>query len=127
MYNLAVANDHTYFVGVGGVLGHNADYCSKILVNEKIVRKALAGSPYRTHQKNVSLPKIARMVVDMLKGDKFPAIYVDGNRIIQGHHRYIASKISGVPIDVLPGTLPGFRKNEKTHSILDIVLSELDY
>ena len=24
MYNLTVANDHTYFVGVGGVLGHNA-------------------------------------------------------------------------------------------------------
>jgi len=27
VYNLTVANDHTYYVGLGGVLGHNADGC----------------------------------------------------------------------------------------------------
>jgi len=28
VYNLTVANDHTYFVGVEGVLGHNSEGCT---------------------------------------------------------------------------------------------------
>jgi len=27
VYNLTVANDHTYYVGLGGVLGHNSKHC----------------------------------------------------------------------------------------------------
>jgi len=40
----------------------------------------------------------------MLNGDEFPLIKVnlDNGIIIDGNHRYIASKITGIPIEVQP-------------------------
>jgi len=39
VYNLTVANDHTYFVGVGGVLGHNSCSIEETKHVEKLLKK----------------------------------------------------------------------------------------
>ena len=38
----------------------------------------------------------------MTIGIKFPGIKVDGDVIIDGHHRYLASLIAGVSLEVYP-------------------------
>ena len=37
-------------------------------------------------------------------GIKFPSIKVDGNLIIDGHHRYIASLLAGTTLDAVPSS-----------------------
>ncbi len=37
-------------------------------------------------------------------GIKFPSIKVDGNLIIDGHHRYIASLLAGTTLDTVPSS-----------------------
>ncbi|AJQ96673.1 choice-of-anchor A family protein [Gynuella sunshinyii] len=46
VYNLTVANDHTYYVGEYGVLAHNAGICTKV-VNWKSVKSF--GHTFNTH------------------------------------------------------------------------------
>jgi len=38
VYNLTVANDHTYYVGLGGVLGHNCDRWDRAVANLGITK-----------------------------------------------------------------------------------------
>lgn len=45
-------------------------------------------------QRSISLPIIYRIYHKMIIGIKFPEIKVSGNIIIDGHHRYLASKIA---------------------------------
>jgi hypothetical protein len=49
-------------------------------------------------QKSISLPIINRIYHKMLLGIKFPEIKVSNNIIIDGHHRYLASKIALVEL-----------------------------
>ena len=63
----------------------------------------------------------------MEKGADFPAIKVDGDVIVDGHHRYIASKIVGKEIGTVPGTLPLNKQGAPGQHIKDIDLSEVDY
>jgi len=60
------------------------------------------------------------------KGDRFPAIKVDGNIIVDGHHRYIASRIANIPIDIVPGTRAMYKTREPSHRLIDLVLDERD-
>ena len=50
-----------------------------------------------THNK-LSLPVINRIYRKMINGIKFEDIKVNGNFIIDGHHRYISSKIAEIDI-----------------------------
>jgi len=47
---------------------------------------------------------INRIYKKMCFGIKFQSIKVDGNLIIDGHHRYLASLLSGVTLDTIPST-----------------------
>jgi hypothetical protein len=69
-------------------------------VTEEVIREAMRGAPLSTTQASgVSLPKIQRFVDRLLAGERAPAIKVDGSRIVDGNHRYIASRIAGVDVD----------------------------
>jgi hypothetical protein len=49
-------------------------------------------------QRSISLPIIYRMYHKMRLGIKFPEIKVCKNIIIDGHHRYLASKIASIDL-----------------------------
>jgi|GEM_PF-1207430 len=77
---------------------------SLIKVTKSQVEKVLGLSTLRTQQKSVSLEKIEGLVLHFKSGGVVPAIKLDGNIIVDGHHRYIASKIVGnIKLDINPG------------------------
>ena len=55
-----------------------------------------------TH-KALSLPIIERICKKMMLNLKFDSIQVDKNVIINGHHRYLASKLANFNLDQVPG------------------------
>jgi len=74
-------------------------------VTDDAVRSAMRGAPLQTTQSGgVSLPKVQRYVDRLRAGEVPPPIKVDGTRIVDGNHRYIASRIAGVDIEVQPWT-----------------------
>ena len=54
-----------------------------------------------THER-LCYPVIERIYKKMSIGIKFSGIKVDGDVIIDGHHRYIASLLAGITLDVYP-------------------------
>ena len=55
-------------------------------------------------QNKICIPIINRLCRKMAIGLKFNKIKVDGDLIIDGHHRYISSVITGFMIDSVPST-----------------------
>jgi hypothetical protein len=55
-----------------------------------------------TH-KALSLPIIERIYKKMMLNLKFDSIQVDNGVIINGHHRYLASKLANFNLDQVPG------------------------
>ena len=49
-------------------------------------------------------PIINRIYKKMSIGIKFPSIKVDGDLIIDGHHRYLASLLAGKTLDTIPSS-----------------------
>lgn len=56
-----------------------------------------------THQ-NLSLPIIERIYKKMKLNLSFGSIQVVDGIIINGHHRYLASKLANFPLDQVPGS-----------------------
>jgi len=54
-----------------------------------------------THAR-LCFPIINRIYKKMSIGIKFPSIKVDKDLIIDGHHRYVASLLSGTKLDTIP-------------------------
>ncbi len=54
-----------------------------------------------THNR-LCLPIIGRIYKKMVLGIKFSGINVDQNLIIDGHHRYLASKLAGIQLEINP-------------------------
>ena len=54
-----------------------------------------------THQK-LCVPIVLRIYKKMLIGIKFPSLKIHGDLIIDGHHRYLASMLAGIPLDTVP-------------------------
>ncbi len=63
--------------------------------------------PLKSTHERLCLPIINRIYRKMLMGIKFPSIKVDGDLIIDGHHRYLAALIANKSID----TIPSFRSS----------------
>jgi hypothetical protein len=70
------------------------EYEETILKDQKITLKST--------QKKLCFPIINRIYKKMKSGIKFSAIKVDENLIIDGHHRYIASIMAEVPLELIP-------------------------
>ncbi|MFN8276336.1 MAG: ParB/Srx family N-terminal domain-containing protein [Chitinophagales bacterium] len=54
-----------------------------------------------THER-LCYPVIERIYKKMIIGIKFSGIKVDGDVIIDGHHRYLASLLAGITLDIYP-------------------------
>jgi hypothetical protein len=108
-------------VASGGLLA-----AGSIRLTASVIKRKIAGAPFKTQQDRVYIPKIERFVKDMLNGDKFPPIKVDGNVIVEGHHRYIASKMAGVKVDVVPGARAAFKKRLPSKELTELEFSGID-
>ena len=93
-------------------------------VSEETIREALAGDKTKTLQKEVSLPMVKRYVDKLRKGEKPPAIKMDGDIIVDGNHRYTAGKIHGEMPPTRPSIAP---KNIDPKNIEDIGVSPQDW
>jgi hypothetical protein len=66
----------------------------------------MENSPLQPRQPSVSQPIIQRDLDLLHGGSKAPPIKVDGDVIVDGHHREIAGQIFGEPPARVPGTRP---------------------
>lgn len=78
-------------------------------VTEEHIRDAMKDAPLQTQQGAVSLPAINRYTKRLSNGEVPPPIKVDNNIIVDGNHRYISGRVSGVDIPTTPysGGKPG--------------------
>ncbi|RBC01515.1 filamentous hemagglutinin N-terminal domain-containing protein [Pseudomonas sp. MWU12-2115] len=95
-------------------------------VTPEIIQKALSGDKTISAQDGVSLPMIQRYVDRLLKGDVAPPIKMDGDVIVDGNHRYIASKILGRELTVDPGVLTDYKASKKRPTV-SLEISPLDW
>jgi hypothetical protein len=120
VYNFKVGGFHTYFVSELGILVHNA-----ICPDE--IRQILDNSPMRTQQERVSLPKIERYAEQLKQGQDLGRIKVDGDIIVDGHHRYIAGQVAGVDVPTSAGSRPTFKQGLPSQPIKNIELNPNDF
>jgi len=77
----------------------NGTLQNQITVTEELIRNTMKDVPLQTQQTSVSLPVVQNYVDRILQGEiNIPSIKVDGNIIVDGNHRYIASQIAGIGI-----------------------------
>ncbi|MFP3663261.1 hypothetical protein SB768_33020, partial [Burkholderia sp. SIMBA_043] len=69
-----------------------------IEVSEQLIKNVMKDAPLKTQQGAVSLPAIQRYVQRLLNGEVPPAIKVSNGIVVDGNHRYIASRIVGKEI-----------------------------
>ncbi|MGB5969458.1 MAG: hypothetical protein WBG70_14180, partial [Spirulinaceae cyanobacterium] len=123
VYNFSVEGIPTYFVSEHGILVHNT--CDEEFIQQ--ARESLQNSPLRTQQESVSGPKIQRYVELIRQGVDMGTIKVDGDIIVDGHHRYIASQIAGVDFQQIPWIRPTFKQSQPSNPVGDIEISPIDY
>ncbi|WNS43278.1 hypothetical protein [Paenibacillus sp. MMS20-IR301] len=71
-------------------------------VTEEHIREAMKDAPLQTQQSAVSLPAI-NLYTQRLSNDEMPPpIKVDNKIIVDGNHRYISGRVSGVDITITP-------------------------
>ncbi len=73
------------------------------VITEEKIKKIILENQFEfisTHNK-LSLSVINRIYKKMKNGIKFEAIKVNGNYIIDGHHRYISSKLAQIEIGTM--------------------------
>jgi hypothetical protein len=74
-----------------------------------------------THGK-LCFPIIKRIYKKMSIGIKFPCIKVDGDLIIDGHHRYVASLLVDYKLDIAPS----FKTSATVESQWNVVVLDVD-
>lgn len=102
VYNLEIEDSHTYYVSADEVLVHNVCGDSNVQLSEEEIKNAMAGASLKTQQKSVSIPVIQEYLNRIMNGEKdVPPIKVDGDIMVDGNHRYIASILAGIKIDII--------------------------
>ena len=73
-------------------------------VTREVIDTAMANAPLDATQKSISVPVVQRFVDRAAAGEVAPPIKVDGTKIVEGHHRYVAGRIVGKEPPVAAGT-----------------------
>ncbi len=88
-------------MGINEVIKWAGNSQNQIQVTEELIRNTMKDASLQTQQGSVSLPVIQNYVDRILAGEiDIPPIKVDGNIIVDGNHRYIASRIAGIEIGI---------------------------
>lgn len=80
--------------GGGGSLGPTGGP-GEGTVTDDMIRDAMQDAPLRSQQKAVSLPRVQQFFDLIRGGTDLAPIRVDGDIIVEGNHRYIASRLAG--------------------------------
>lgn len=64
-------------------------------VTEAMIRDAMQDAPLRTQQGAVSLPRVQHFLDLLRSGTEVAPIKVDGDILVEGNHRYVASRVFG--------------------------------
>ncbi|WP_345987739.1 DUF6443 domain-containing protein [Chryseobacterium sp. Chry.R1] len=97
--------------GAGNLIGKataagEASTSKSITVTQESVTQALQDSSLKTTQGVVSGPVVENYVGRIMNGDVAPPIKVTSEGVIvEGNHRYVAGKLTGVEPEQVPGTL----------------------
>ncbi|NHN35239.1 hypothetical protein [Paenibacillus agricola] len=68
-------------------------------LTEQAIREAMQGAPLHAQQSGVSLPVVQRYAERLANGEITPpSIKDDGNVLVDGYHRYIASRLVGIQL-----------------------------
>ena len=110
--------------------------CSQVVTNPSAtdaevarIRQAVQQTGLKTTQHvGVSAPKVIRYVSRLQNGDIPPPVLIEDGVLIDGHHRYVAGLVAGIPVpqQTVTGFLgPGGAKGAT--SIADIVIDIMDW
>ncbi len=74
-------------------------------ITKEAVKKLLIQNnlELKSVQTSLCIPVLNRIYKKMVAGIKFSGIYAKDSLICEGHHRYVASLLSGYRISILPG------------------------
>lgn len=75
-------------------------------------------------QIEISFPIIQRIHRRLQQGRFFKAIKVSGNRIVDGHHRYISYKLLNIDPEIIAG---GTNHHKVAFVWSDVALTDIDY
>ena len=125
VYNMEIEDWHTYYVSDREVLVHNEYGVANESITDQDIKNAMKDAPLQTQQKSVSKPVIKNYADRIMKGEtNVPPIKVDGNIIVDGNHRYIASRIVGFEIDVVSWS---GGNQSKVIDWMDVILDPIDW
>ena len=79
----------------------------------------------KSTQEKLCFPVVQRIHRKMLAGIKFKGIKVDGELIIDGHHRYIASLLAGAKMEIVPWKSSSATSPVSWHTV-SLVLEDWD-
>jgi hypothetical protein len=88
------------------------------------VEEALSKATLLPSQNMIFLLRIEIYLRKLRNGEKPPAIKVDNNIIVEGHHRYVAGLLFGQLPDVVPGT---FSISGVIYKWENVTIDMLDY
>jgi len=85
----------------------NKNVTEQVEISVEAVRRLIESGDLdrKCTQKKLSLPIIARLSKKMAANIKFSPIKVHNDIICDGHHRYVASKLTGKPVNESPNLL----------------------
>lgn len=105
--------------------GESGSDVNNIIVTEDVIREAMKDAPLKTQQGSVSMPVIQNYVDRALAGEiDIPNIKVDGDIIVDGNHRYIASRITGIDVGIQAWS---GGKPDEVIDWEDVILDTLDW
>lgn len=97
----------------------------KKIITEDVIINEMKDAPLKIQQKSVSIPVIQNYVDRVLLGEtNLLKIKVDGDIIVDGNHRYITSRITGIDVDIQDWI---GRNPDKVISWTDVILDSFDW
>jgi len=73
---------------------------------EQNIRRVLDTSNMMSYQQSVSMRNVQGMVATIAAGGSLPAMWADGNKIVDGNHRYVAWVLCNQSPAIQPWTAP---------------------
>ncbi len=96
----------------------------KIIVTDELIRDVMRDAPLKTKQGSVCVPMIQEYVNRVLAGETdMPPIKVADDVIVDGNHRYITSRITGIDVE----SIAWIGNSKPIISWMDVILDPVDW
>ncbi len=96
----------------------------KIIVTDELIRDVMRDAPLKTKQASVCVPMIQEYVNRVLAGETdMPPIKVADDVIVDGNHRYITSRITGIDVE----SIAWIGNSKPIISWMDVILDPVEW